>query len=67
MPLLLKVKGFDGIRIHTGNTAKDTLGCILVGKSRSENQIGNSRIAYANLFEKLKKASKKEKIFITIQ
>jgi hypothetical protein len=67
MPLLLNVQGFDGIRIHAGNTAKNTLGCILVGKSRAENQIGNSKIAYSNLFEKLKTTSKKEKIFLTIQ
>jgi hypothetical protein len=67
MPLLLNVPNFEGIRIHTGNTAKNTLGCILVGKTRSENQIGNSRIAYSNLFEKLKIASKKEKIFLNIK
>ena len=67
MPLLLNVPKFSGIRIHTGNTAKDTLGCILVGKNRSENQISNSRLAYESLFDKLKNASKKQKIFINIE
>lgn len=67
MPLLLNVPKFSGIRIHVGNTAKDTLGCILVGKNRSENQISNSRLAYESLFDRLKNASKKEKIFITIE
>lgn len=67
MPLLLNVPKFSGIRIHAGNTAKDTLGCILVGKNRSENQISNSRLAYESLFDRLKNASKKEKIFITIE
>jgi hypothetical protein len=67
MPLLLNVPKFEGIRIHAGNTAKNTLGCILVGKSRGENQISNSRLAYESLFVKLKNASKKEKIFITIK
>jgi Family of unknown function (DUF5675) len=66
LPLLLKVPNFEGIRIHTGNTAKDTEGCILVGKTRSVDMIGNSRLAFESLFLKLVNAAKKEKIFITI-
>jgi hypothetical protein len=66
MPLLLNVPKFQGIRIHSGNTAKNTLGCILVGQTRSADFIGNSRLAYKSLFSKIKDAAKKEKIYITI-
>jgi hypothetical protein len=66
MPLLLNVPKFQGIRIHSGNTAKNTLGCILVGQTRSVDFIGKSRLAYKSLFSKIKAAAKKEKIYITI-
>ena len=34
MPHILDVEGFDGIRIHAGNSAVDTEGCILLGWGR---------------------------------
>jgi hypothetical protein len=33
LPLLLNVAGFTGVRIHRGNTSKNTQGCILPGKN----------------------------------
>lgn len=56
MPLLLDVPGFAGVRIHTGNTAKDTDGCILVGKERGIDAIYKSKAAYNDLFERIKTA-----------
>ncbi len=31
LPEILNVPGFEGIRIHAGNTAEDSSGCILIG------------------------------------
>lgn len=67
MPLLLNVPNFKGIRIHKGNKKEHTHGCILVGLTRKIDFIGSSKIAYAKLFSKLRKASKTEKITITIE
>lgn len=53
MPLLLDVPGFEGIRIHTGNFPKDTLGCILVGQEKRPNMIYKSRPAFEDLMLKL--------------
>lgn len=67
LPLLLNVPEFEGVRIHSGNTAANTEGCILVGKTKSENFVGQSREAFECLFDKLKAASETEKIFIEIE
>jgi hypothetical protein len=68
MPLLLNVKGFAGVRIHSGNTSEDTEGCILCGyqKDVSNNRIINSRAAISELYMLLSEALKKEKVYITI-
>ena len=56
MPLLLEVKGFEGIRIHAGNTEVDTHGCILVGLTRTKaNTIGQSKLAFEKLMLELSK------------
>lgn len=68
MPHLLNVPGFEGIRIHSGNTAGDTEGCILVGRTQSGTFIGGSRQAFDALFTKLSNAQlKKEPIKIMIE
>lgn len=52
MPQVMNVKGFSGIRVHSMNTAKDSLGCIGLGKNDKKGRISNSRATCAE-FEKL--------------
>ena len=70
MPHILDVPYFEGIRIHSGNSDEDSLGCIIVGEyvpGVAGGWVSNSRLAYGKVFEKLKQASDKgERIFITI-
>ena len=56
LPLLINVPNFEGVRIHAGNTNHDTEGCILVGQTRGDNYIGQSRKAFAKLFKKMQAA-----------
>ena len=68
LPILLGVPKFDGIRIHAGNTAADTEGCILVGKNKLVGQVVDSRIWLHRLKQKIVEAkSRGEPVWITIR
>jgi hypothetical protein len=56
LPLLLSVPNFEGVRIHSGNTAADTEGCLLVGTGRNATSIVGSRDAFNALFPKIRDA-----------
>ena len=64
LPLLVGVPGFEGVRIHSGNTSSDTEGCILVGQNIQVGKVLWSRIT----LEKLLKLIENEKeIYIIIK
>lgn len=70
LPEILNVPNFSGIRIHTGNSSKDTEGCIIVGTwdGEKEDWVGSSKIAFDKLMSLLEKATNnKEKVTITVK
>ncbi len=66
LPLLLKVPKFEGVRIHTGNLATDTDGCILVGCKKGKDKIYESRKAMYNLMSKMLFALDRGKVYIEV-
>lgn len=65
MPHIVNVPGFEGIRIHSGNTEEDTDGCILLG-NKEGNLVANSRVNYDRFMVILINALKEDKVNITI-
>ena len=72
LPILLGGPDFNrkwqGIRIHAGNTAEDTEGCILVGKNREVGKVLDSRLWVHRLKRKIVEAKAKgEAVWLTVR
>ena len=67
LPLINNVKGFEGIRIHSGNTPQDTEGCLLLGFNRVKGQVVDSRVTVSKFITQMQQAlNKGEKVTIEI-
>lgn len=66
LPLLDNVDGYQGVRIHSGNSSKDTEGCILVGQTwdGKSDWIGSSKIALSVLLPKIESS---QSVTITVK
>lgn len=69
MPLVSGVPGYSGVRIHPGNKAEDTEGCLLPGQTNpTPYTVGLSGKAYEALFAKINAAiARGEEVWLEIR
>lgn len=66
LPEVRNVPNFTGVRIHPGNTAADTEGCVLVGKTRQPDRVLQSRIAFDPLLAAIRRGLQAGPVTLTV-
>lgn len=69
IPRFEKVKGFEGVLIHIGNSADDLLGCVATGENKVKGRVINSTVCFNKLMNNylLKAVEKGEEITVEIK
>lgn len=67
IPHIYQIPDRTNILVHWGNTASDTEGCILVGQSLGTNYVGNSRLAFEHLWDRIEGPARSNDCTLTVQ
>lgn len=69
VPEISDVKGFSGVRIHPGNTAEESLGCIFLGRNLEKGKVLQSTMYYYKFLDNyiIPATKRGEKITLTIK
>lgn len=69
VPRILNVKGFDGVLLHPMNTAKDSYGCIGMGRNTAVGKVTNSTYWFYYIMDNylIPAKNRKEVIQLTIK
>lgn len=69
LPRLVDVPGFSGVLLHTGTTASDSCGCLIVGKNKAVGKVLDSVKTFYDLMDNylVPARDRKEEIWITIE